>query len=145
MKIETEIVDLFTKILETVTFTIEDLKFNEYQVGRGIFIIDFVGENDRCSLKDIYDNTKFPASTASRRVDELVKAGFIERTRSPEDRREIVLRLTETGTVLYKLFRYHRVRTLKRFLKSFSEKEISSFVKVLRLLVEKNEEIFTIY
>ncbi len=145
MTSEKEIVDLFTTILETVTFTIEDLKFNEYPVGRGIFIIDFVGENDRCSLKDIYDNTRFPASTASRRVDDLVKAGFIKRTRSPEDRREIVLRLTETGIVLYKLFREHRVKSLKRFLKSFSKNEVSTFVRILRLLIEKNEEIFTIY
>jgi DNA-binding MarR family transcriptional regulator len=141
---ETEIIELFTKILETITFTIEDLKVDEYQIGRGIFIIDYVGRHDSCSLKDIYDNTRFPASTASRRVDELVKVGYIERTRSPEDRREIVLRLTNNGKAIFKIFRDHREKSLKRFLKSIAEEEVSSFVKILRLLVESNEEIFTI-
>ena len=141
---ETEIIELFTKILETITFTIEDLKVNEYQIGRGIFIIDYVGRHDSCSLKDIYDNTRFPASTASRRVDELVKEGFIERTRSPEDRREIVLRLTNNGKAIFRIFRVHREKSLKRFLKAVPEEEVSSFVKILRLLVESNDEIFTI-
>ena len=141
---EEEIIELFTKILETVTFTIEDLKIGEYQIGRGIFIIDYVGQHDSCSLKDIYDNTRFPASTASRRVDELVKAGFIERSRSPEDRREIVLRLTNNGKAIFKVFRVHREKSLKRFLKSVPEKEITNFVKILRLLVESEKDIFTI-
>lgn len=141
---ETEIIELFTKILETITFTIEDLKVNGYQIGRGIFIMDYVGQHDSCSLKDISENTRFPASTASRRVDELVDVGYIERTRSPEDRREIVLRLTNNGKAIFKLFRDHREKSLKRFLKTVPEEEVSSFVKILRLLVESKEEIFTI-
>ncbi|MCK4565756.1 MAG: MarR family transcriptional regulator [Candidatus Thorarchaeota archaeon] len=141
---ETEIVGLFTKILETITFTIEEIEFKDYQMGRGIFIIDFIGRNDSCSLKDIYENTRFPASTASRRVDELVRAGFVKRSRSPEDRREIVLQLTDDGTVVSKLFRDHRIKSMKRFLKSFSSEEVANFVRVLHHLVEHSEEIFII-
>lgn len=86
----------------------------------------------------------FPSSTASRRVNELVKAGYIERTRSPEDRREIVLCLANNGKAIFKISRDHREKSLKRFLKTIPEEEVSNFVKILRLLVESNEEIFTI-
>lgn len=141
---ESEIVGLFTKILESITFTIEELEFKDYQIGRGIFIIDYIGLNDSCRLKDIYDNTRFPASTASRRVDELVKTGFVKRGRSPEDRREIVLQLTDDGKVVFKLFRDHRTKSIQQFLKSFSPKEVENFTKVLRHLVEHHEEIFII-
>ncbi len=140
---EKEIVELFTKILETITFTIEDLEFKDYQMGRGIFIVNYIGNHDSCSLKDIYDNTRFPASTASRRVDELVKAGFVKRTRSSEDRRAIILQLTDDGMTVFKLFKDHRMKVMQRVLKSFTEKEISTFTRVLRHLVEQDENIFS--
>ncbi len=139
-----EIVDLFTKILESIAFAIEELKFNSYQMGRGIFIVDYVGKHEPCNLKDIYENTKFPPSTASRRVDELVKADFIKRIRSDEDRREILLTLTEKGNMAFKLFREHRMKSLKQFLKSFKPDEIENFTSILRHLVENHEEIFII-
>ncbi len=139
-----EIVELFTKILESITFTIEELEFNNYQIGRGIFIIDYIGNNEPCNLKDIYEHTKFPPSTASRRVDELVKVGFIERTRSEEDRREIILRLSEDGHTVFKIFRDHRIKSLKQFLKSFDSNEVENFTRVLRHLVDNHEDIFVI-
>ena len=139
---EKEIVELFTKILETITFTIEDLEFKDYQMGRGIFIVNYIGNHDSCSLKDIYDNTRFPASTASRRVDELVKAGFVKRTRSSEDRRAIVIQLTDDGLAVFKLFKDHRVKAMQRVLKSFSDIELTNFVGILRHLVEQEEDIF---
>ncbi|MFW9977162.1 MAG: MarR family winged helix-turn-helix transcriptional regulator [Candidatus Thorarchaeota archaeon] len=139
-----EIVELFTKILESVTFAIEELEFNQHQVGRGIFIIDYIGNNEPCNLKDIYENTKFPPSTASRRVDELVKAGFIERARSEEDRREIILQLTEDGLTVFRIFRDHRIKSLKQFLKSFDSNEVENFTRILRHLVDNHEDIFVI-
>ncbi len=142
MEIEMEVVDLFTKILEQITFTIEDLSIDGYQMGRSIFIIHFIGMHKDCSLKDIYDNTKFPASTSSRRVDELVKEEFVERRRSDEDRREIVLQLTPKGNKAFNLFRDHRIKVMKQFLQTFTKNEVQGFVKVLRKLVEMNEELF---
>ncbi|MFW9843658.1 MAG: MarR family winged helix-turn-helix transcriptional regulator [Candidatus Thorarchaeota archaeon] len=142
MKQEEEIVEIFTKILEMITFSIENLEFNGKQIGRSIFIIDYIGKNEPCSLKQIHENTQFPASTTSRRVDDLVKIGLINRIRSPDDRRGIVISLTEDGHLVHNMFRVHRIKSMKNFIKAFSEKEITVFTKVLRHLVENHGEIF---
>ena len=142
VKQEEEIVEIFTKILEMMTFSIENIEFNGKQLGRNIFIINYVGKNEPCSLKDIYENIQFPASTASRRVDDLVKIGLIDRVQSLDDRRGIRVTLTEEGILVYKLFRTHRIKSKKNFIKAFSEKEISIFSKILRNLVENHEDIF---
>jgi DNA-binding MarR family transcriptional regulator len=144
MTLEREVNELFTTILESITFAIESFEVEGYQMGRGVFIIDYVGKHPVCNLKDIYENTRFPASTASRRVDELVKHGFIVRNRSSEDRREIILELSEKGKVVYKVFRDHRMKSLRKFLKLFTKKEIESFVKILSHLVDHKDEIFIV-
>ena len=144
MSIEKEIVALLTEITELVAFAIEDIEFDDLVIGRGIFIIDYIGNHDRCNLKDIIANTRFPTSTSSRRVDELVKGGFVQRTTPSNDRRQITLQLTEKGELVFKLFREHKQRALKRILSSFSEKEVATFASVLRHLVEHKSEIFII-
>ena len=144
MSLEKEIVALLTEITELVAFTIEDIEFDDCAIGRGIFIIDYVGNHDGCNLKDIISNTRFPTSTSSRRVDELVRGGFLQRTTSSDDRRQIALRLTEKGELVFKLFRDHKQRALKRILSTFSEKEVTTFASVLRHLVEHKSEIFII-
>ncbi|MGY5881012.1 MAG: winged helix DNA-binding protein [Candidatus Thorarchaeota archaeon] len=142
VKQEEEIVESFTKILELVTFSIESLEFNGKHIGRSIFIINYVGMNEPCNLKDIHANTQFPASTTSRRVDDLVKIGLIDRVQSVGDRRGIRVTLTEEGQLVYRLFRAHRIKSMRNFMKAYSEKEISIFSKVLRNLVENHEDIF---
>ncbi|TFH05464.1 MAG: MarR family transcriptional regulator [Candidatus Thorarchaeota archaeon] len=142
VKHEEEIVEIFTKILEMMTFSVENLEFNGKQIGRSIFIINYVGKNEPCSLTNIYENTQFPASTASRRVDDLVKAGLIDRVQSTDDRRGIRVTLTEEGKLVHKLFKEHRIKSMKNFIKGFSEEEITIFSKVLHHLVENHEDIF---
>ena len=138
---EEEIVEIFTKILEIITFSIENIEFNRKQIGRSIFIINYVGKNGPSSLKDIYENTKFPASTASRRLDDLVNAGLIDRVQSIDDRRGIRVTLTEEGRLIYSQFRTHRIKSMKNFIRGFSEEEIRIFSKVLHHLVENHEDI----
>jgi DNA-binding MarR family transcriptional regulator len=56
-----------------------------------------VSENPGISQKEVADSTFKDAATLTRIIDLLEKKGYIERLRSPHDRRKFELHLTEEG------------------------------------------------
>lgn len=61
-----------------------------------------VGRTGRLSLIDLADSLQLDKSTVSRSVDNLVNQNLIIRETDPEDRRFVMLRLTEQGEHIYR-------------------------------------------
>ncbi len=61
-----------------------------------------VGRVGKVSLIDLADNLNLDKSTVSRSIDNLVNQEIIIREPDPEDRRFVMLRLTEHGESIYK-------------------------------------------
>lgn len=61
-----------------------------------------IGRAGKLSLIDLADHLTLDKSTVSRSVDNLVNQGLMIRETDPEDRRFIVLRLTEQGENIYR-------------------------------------------
>lgn len=61
-----------------------------------------IGRAGRLSLIDLADRLTLDKSTVSRSVDNLVNQGLMIRETDPEDRRFIMLRLTEQGENIYR-------------------------------------------
>lgn len=74
-----------------------DIGFNEFEV------LDLVSEigTDECRMKKLADHTPLTQSALSRIVDRLEKAGLITRNACADDRRALVVGLTEQGRVLH--------------------------------------------
>lgn len=56
-----------------------------------------VGEAEPATLNQVAAKVKRGAPAVSRAIDALVRAGLIERTQDPNNRRRLALRLTEEG------------------------------------------------
>ncbi len=54
-------------------------------------------EHEGMTMQDLSDRMKLNTSTMTRVVDKLVRDGYIERNRSSEDRRVVLVSLTESG------------------------------------------------
>jgi DNA-binding MarR family transcriptional regulator len=91
-------------------------------------------------LTTIADCTGFDASTMSRQVADLEKAGLLKRTTDPDDRRASILEATTEGQDLMKRLYEGRRRRLERLLTDWTEKDIHTLGRMLAKLNESNEK-----
>ncbi|AJD92904.1 MarR family transcriptional regulator [Jeotgalibacillus malaysiensis] len=57
-------------------------------------------EKDVVTLKSIGERLQLDSGTLTPLVNKLIETGYIEKTRNPEDERQLVIRLTDAGTKL---------------------------------------------
>jgi DNA-binding MarR family transcriptional regulator len=69
-------------------------------------------------------------------VDRLVEQGLLIRRENPEDRRLLMLQITEKGEAILSDLRERRISTMHEILTSLSLKELSYLVKGLSALVK---------
>jgi len=69
-------------------------------------------------------------------LDNLEKAGYIQREQSEEDRRKILIKLTERTQKLQKVYINLSVEMTKLFYKGFTEEEIDDFEAMLRRILD---------
>ncbi len=81
-----------------------------------------------------------PLSTATRIVDWLVRAGYVERLHDPEDRRVVRVALTRTGRELVKLGDKLVRERVERILCVFSADERDTLIRLLDKLVTAMED-----
>jgi len=75
-----------------------DLKFSKSE----IFTILLIDKNKEITMSELAENINAPMSTATGIADRLVKNHYLKRERSQEDRRIVVLRLTDKGSQIVK-------------------------------------------
>jgi DNA-binding MarR family transcriptional regulator len=80
-------------------------------------------------------------SNATRVCDRLVEAGLIDRSDDPADRRNLVLRLTESGRQLIHTMDQHRRAAIANILSRMLAQQRSSLVPELRAFADAAGEI----
>jgi len=75
----------------------------------------------------------------TRMVDRLEQKGLVRRERSSEDRRVVLLFLTERGQQLVPELKPVAVRVLNRFLKGFTREELEQFKSFARRMMANGE------
>lgn len=100
----TELFDLVFALLTLGAETpdqVEDVRRGRIPVAKGRILSTLAraedGGRDGMRIKDLADESGFPASTVSETVEQLVGQGILSRTRLETDRRSVVVRITETG------------------------------------------------
>ncbi|MDR3509094.1 MAG: MarR family transcriptional regulator [Caulobacteraceae bacterium] len=61
----------------------------------------FIRAREDCSMKELARISGIDRTTLTRSVDRLVEDGLVERTSSERDRRQVILRLTARGAVVF--------------------------------------------
>jgi DNA-binding MarR family transcriptional regulator len=93
-------------------------------------------------VKELAERERVSAPAMSRQVDRLVKAGFVTREASEDDRRRVGLTLTEAGRRVLRKVRSRRTVWLAQRLQKLSAEELGALeaaVAPLALLLDEEE------
>ena len=115
-------------------------EFNPAQ-GRVMFVL---WQKDNIPIHELVEKTQYSKSTLTSMLDNLEKAGFIKRVPSKEDRREILIALTEKDRLLQDKYIDVSREMGKLFYNKFNDEEIDDFEnyleKILENLIEFDEK-----
>lgn len=104
--------------------------------------IDLYGDKTMSTVASKLDIT---VGTLTVSVANLVKKGYVLRSKSPEDRRKVILRPTERGAELLKAHRLFHAEMAKSAVKELSEMEAevfkNSLTKLSRFFMENNKRL----
>lgn len=122
----------FEKILKTKGID----EFNGAQ-GRILYIL---WNNNNLSIKQISKFTKLAKTTLTAMLERMELQGLIKRTISKEDKREIIVSLTDEAKELKENYLDVSKQMEKIFYKNFTDKQIENFENTLKKIIENLEE-----
>ncbi len=96
--------------------------------------LEWLVESGPMRLKPFADHLMLDASTASRVVNALVRKKLITRMEDPDDRRAVLLTVTDAGRSLYGTIRRELVEEERSLIADMSEAERRGAIKLLQRL-----------
>jgi len=99
----------------------------------------FVYRNEGASLSDVCDHIGLTLSTMSTLIDGLVARGLVNRRTDPEDRRCMILTLTEPGRVRLQSARAATMAYLEERIRQLPASDRATITLAMRML----RELFT--
>src|SRR5699024_9264129 len=96
--------------------------------------IEAIGITGMPSSSEVARKLSVTIGTLSVSVQNLVKKGYVERIRLPEDRRVVRLKLTKRGKLLYRLHRKFHLNMVEETLQGLENNEAEVLIKGLRNL-----------
>jgi len=101
---------------------------------REITLLFILGNKPETTMTDLASGLRAPLSTVTRMVDRLETKGLIERSRSEQDRRLVVVRESEKAKVLRQTFEHHQLEIAHRILEPLSFGERETLVELMTKL-----------
>ncbi|WP_300383267.1 MarR family transcriptional regulator [Clostridium sp.] len=90
------LVKIFNDILEIEESALRNGEFSNLSV-REIHIIDAIGIKEQRMMTEVAKDLNITVGTLTTAVDRLIKKGYVERNRIEEDRRVVMVKITEKG------------------------------------------------
>lgn len=97
---------------------------------QGLSIVGLVGSEGQVIMRDIATHLDAPFSTATGIVDKLVDLDYLNRFNSSEDRRIVLIKLTDKGQSLYDLFECKKRELGEMILKQLTNDERKQFIQL---------------
>ena len=97
-------------------------------------VLDFLLTNSAAVQTDLANHFAKDKSVMLRQLDEMERAGWIERQMDPADRRRKNLVVTKAGMELYRKADRHRKRVFAQLLQGLSEKEVATCLRVIHTM-----------
>lgn len=94
----------------------------------------------RLSPGDLLAMTMVSSGTMTNRIDQLEKAGLVERIHNPQDRRSVLISLTERGFAIVEDAVSAHVENQKRLVAHLSEEERTTLNRLLKRFLQDFEE-----
>ena len=129
------LVNLFNEIMDIEARAIITPEFKDI-TNNDMHVIEAVGIGDPRNMSAVAKLLSITVGTLTIAVNNLVKKGYIERVRSKEDRRVVLVSLTEKGKKAYQHHKRFHEEMIQSLLKGLSDQEISTLVTALTNLRE---------
>lgn len=123
VKLFNEIMDIEAKAIITPEF--KDITNNDMHV------IEAVGIEEPRNMSSVAKSLSVTVGTLTISVNNLVKKGYIHRVRSNEDRRVVLISLTDKGKKAFTHHKKFHEDMIQSLIAGLSEKEISTLVTAL--------------
>jgi DNA-binding MarR family transcriptional regulator len=97
-------------------------------------VVNFLGEEDQISPHTLRQKLKITSATMTGILDRLENIGLIQRQQHPDDRRAILICLTDKGVRYAKDVNQIMLSANDEFLKKFDPKDLKIFRRMLKQL-----------
>lgn len=125
------LVNLFAEILDLEAEAILKGEFKNISVN-DMHIINAIEPGEGKNMSAIAKLRGVTIGSLSTSMNSLVKKGFVIRERSEEDRRVVIIKLTEKGERAYAAHKHFHDKMTEAALASLKEEEVPKVMKVLK-------------
>jgi DNA-binding MarR family transcriptional regulator len=113
----------------------------EMSAAQWIIIANLAGPQGPRSAADLCKGISYDAGAMTRMLDRLEHKGLIRRSRSAEDRRLMILELTEEGRAAYPRMREISLQVANRFLHGFTKTEVRQLEGLLGRMLDNAQDV----
>lgn len=127
------LVETFNLILKLEQGAMYGTSFNNLTINE-VHTIDAVGLKGNKTMTEIAADLGITVATLTKAISKLVQKGYVERKRTDEDRRVVMVRLTQKGTKVYRLHNLYHEKMIRITLGSMTQEEKNVLSKALEKL-----------
>lgn len=118
-----EVLDMENRVLITGAF--KEISIND------MHIIDAIGVCDPKNMSTVAKAMSVTVGTLTTAINNLVKKGYVSRVRSPEDKRVVLLSLTEKGVGAYEKHAVFHKKMVQTVMDGFEGEEMEVLTRAL--------------
>ena len=137
--LNTLLVDLFNDILKIEASVLKEGEFNDLSVTE-MHIIEAIGLDREMTMTEVARDLEITVGTLTTAINRLIKKEYVERRRIEEDRRVVLVMLTDKGKEVFKYHEEFHNDMVKCTIDSFSKEEEIVLVSALKRVSEFFEE-----
>lgn len=123
------LVKLFNNILQIEELSLKDGEFNDLTITE-IHVIEAIGL-DRRNMSSVARDLNITIGTLTISINNLLHKGYVDRARSNEDRRIVLISLTDKGLKVYKHHADFHDDMIKTTISKLTDEEMEVLVSVL--------------
>ncbi len=131
--INTLLVEIFNDILTIEEESFRNGRFHDVSV-KEVHTIEAIGMYETKSMSEVAKVLNITVGTLTVAINNLVKKGYVERSRSETDRRVVKLGLTKQGRLLYRVHATFHRNMVRATIEGLSEGEEKLLCKSLEKL-----------
>ena len=133
------LVQLFNDILQIEKNDMNNTEFKDLSITE-IHTIEAIGKEGNRTMGEIANDLRITVGTLTTAINRLIKKGYVERKRIEEDRRVVVVYLTESGKKVFDEHTLFHKEMIDEVAKNFEDYELKVLTKALSKVSEFFED-----
>ena len=133
------LVKIFNEVLQIEEKTLKNGYFSDLSV-REMHTIEAIGKEKRM-MSEVAQELGITVGTLTTAINRLIKKGYVDRNRTEEDRRVVLVELTKKGKVAHRLHERFHNEMVKNMMNDMDEAEKNILISSLEKLNNYFEEM----